>query len=196
MNPWLWLNANSGAIQSVLALVTIVVLAFTWWAIKIQADAARALKRVAIEQTEAIREQAEAALQSVAVTDAANRIAEKAVGLSVEQKMADLRPILIFEITLNQAIHITQNAIRNVGRGPATDVQISIGRAKDQMPKSYIPCRTLIGSGDQVSFAINREEFIRSGMTIYYSSLDGRRFASSIYVYEGSIKHDFEELKP
>ena len=59
MSLWTWLNTNSGAIQSILALVTIVVLAFTWWAIRIQADAARALTRVAKEQTKAARDAAE-----------------------------------------------------------------------------------------------------------------------------------------
>jgi len=189
MPIWTWLNANSGAIQSVLALVTILVLAVTWRAIKVQADAARALTKVAIEQTEAIRKQADAALQSVAATNDANR-------LSVEQMKADLLPILIVDIAVNQPVNLTKNAIRNVGRGPATNVQISIGMAKDEAPKSYIPCRTLIGSGDEVSFPINREAFMKSGVTIHYTSLDRRCFASSVYVYEGSVKHDFEELKP
>jgi hypothetical protein len=68
--------------------------------------------------------------------------------------------------------------------------------AKDEAPKTYIPCRTLIGSGDQVSFAFSQEVFRKSGLTIHYASLDHRRFASSVYVFEGAIKHDFEELKP
>ncbi len=70
-----WLNENSGAIQSILALITILVLAVAWWAIRIQASAARALMRVAIEQTEGIRKQTDAALQSVTATNYANQIA-------------------------------------------------------------------------------------------------------------------------
>jgi hypothetical protein len=67
MNVWNWLNANSGALQglfaivsAVLTAVTIVVLVVTWRVIKrqaiaseLQADAARALTRVAEEQTKA-----------------------------------------------------------------------------------------------------------------------------------------------
>lgn len=67
MNPWEWLGANAAQVQSIAALlvivltvVTIVVLWATWRAIKrqavaseLQADAARALTRVAEEQTKA-----------------------------------------------------------------------------------------------------------------------------------------------
>ena len=205
---WNWLTANAPALQSLAALVgealtflTIVVLIVTWRAIKAQADAARALIRVATEQTEVARQQtesikgqADAALKSVSATNAANRISEEANRLSVERMRADLLPILIFNYALDQPIHVTKNVIRNVGRGPAKDVQISVGRAKDEAPKTYIPSRTLIGSGDEVSFEINRELFKKTGMTIHYASLDGRRLVSSVYIYEGSIKHDFEEL--
>jgi hypothetical protein len=59
MNLWTWLNCNSGALQSVLAVVTILVLGFTWRAINVQANAARALTRVAIQQTQATRDAAE-----------------------------------------------------------------------------------------------------------------------------------------
>ena len=73
MNVWNWLNASSGALQglfaivsAVLTVVTIVVLVVTWRAIKrqaiaseLQADAARALTRVAEEQTKAAIDAAE-----------------------------------------------------------------------------------------------------------------------------------------
>lgn len=59
MNLWTWLNCNSGALQSILAMVTILVLGFTWWAVSVQANAARALTRVAIQQTQAARDAAE-----------------------------------------------------------------------------------------------------------------------------------------
>ena len=59
MNLWAWLNSNSGALQSTLALVTILVLCFTWWVINIQANAARALTRVAVQQTQAARDAAD-----------------------------------------------------------------------------------------------------------------------------------------
>ena len=97
MNVWEWLNQNSGALQSIAALLVVVltvltirVLWVTWDAIKrgalaseSQADAARALTLLAKEQTEVARQQNEAiakqsvaALQSATATDAANRISE------------------------------------------------------------------------------------------------------------------------
>ena len=73
MNVWNWLNASSGVLQglfaivsAVLTAVTIVVLVVTWRAIKrqaiaseLQADAARALTRVAEAQTKAAIDAAE-----------------------------------------------------------------------------------------------------------------------------------------
>jgi hypothetical protein len=215
-NIWQWLNQNSGALQSIAALsavvltvFTIAVLWVTWNAIKrgalaseSQAEAARALTllakeqtEVARQQTEAIAKQSEAALRSAAATDAANRISEEANRLSVEQMQADLRPILIRGSTFDQGTNMTRDAIKNVGRGPAKDVQISIGTAKDKLPKSYIASRTVIGSGDEVIVSINHQMFVEMGMTVHYASLDGRRFVTSIYMREHAIKHDFEELK-
>jgi hypothetical protein len=113
----------------------------------------------------------------------------------LEQIQADLRPILIFGFTFDQETHSTKDAIKNVGRGPAQDVQVSIGTAKDGLPKGYISTRTIIGSGDEVVISINRELFVKAGMTIHYGSLDGRRFATSIYTLENAVKHDFAEIK-
>jgi len=65
-NVWCWLNANSDALGSVSAVLTILVLSVTWFAIKrqataseLQADAARALTKAALEQTSAARDAAE-----------------------------------------------------------------------------------------------------------------------------------------
>lgn len=217
MHIWEWLNQNSGALQSIAALsvvlltaITIAVLWATWDAIKrgalaseAQAEAAHALARLAKEQTEVARQQtealaaqSEAALKSAAATDAANHISKDANRLTMEQIQADLRPILIYGYTFHQGQGLTRDAIKNVGRGPAKDVQISIGTAKDELPKGYIPSRTLIGSGEEVIISINHELFVETGMTIHYASLDGRRLVTSIYMHEvGAIKHDFEELK-
>ncbi len=216
MNIWQWLNQNSGALQSIAALsvvvltvLTISVLWVTWGAInrgsiasESQAEAARALTLQAKEQTEAARQQTEAiakqtaaALQSAAATDAANRISEEANRLTLDQIQADLRPILVFGFTFHQGQNTTRNAIRNVGHGAAKDVQISMRTAKDDLPKGYIPSRTLVGSGDEVIISINHEMFVRTGMTIHYASLDGRRFVTTIYMRDNAIKHDFEELK-
>lgn len=215
MQIWQWLNQNSGALQSVAALSVVVltlattaVLWVTWGAIKrgaiaseSQAEAARALTLVATEQTEvarrqtdAIAKQSVAASQSAAATDAANRISEEANRLTVEKIRADLRPILIFDSIFYPDQKMSRDAIKNVGRGPAKDVQISMGTAKDELPKGYIPSRTLIGSGDLAFLSINQQMFAETGMTIHYASLDGRRFATSIYMRDKAIKHDFEEL--
>ncbi len=75
MNAWCWLNANSGALQSLFAILgailtvaSILVLTVTWRAIKrqaraseLQADAARALTQVAEEQTRAAKDAATSA---------------------------------------------------------------------------------------------------------------------------------------
>lgn len=135
-----------------------------------------------------------AALQSAAVTDAANRISEEANRLTVEQIRADLRPILIFDSIFYPEQNRSRDVIKNVGRGPAKDVQISIGTAKDELPKGYIPTRTLIGSDDAAFLSINQQMFAETGMTIHYASLDGRRFVTSVYMRENAVKHDFEEL--
>lgn len=217
MQFWQWLNQYSGALQSIAALsvvvltvATVAVLWVTWGAIKrgaiaseLQAEAARALTQLAKEQTEVAKQQTEvvakqleAALRSAAATDAANRISEEANRLTVEQIRADLRPILIFDSIYYPEQSRSRNAIRNVGRGPAKDVQISIGIAKDELPKSYISSRTLIGSGDAAFLSINQQMFAETGMTIHYASLDGRRFVTSVYMFQNAVKHDFEELKP
>jgi hypothetical protein len=194
---------------AVLTVITIAVLWVTWDAIKrgalaseLQAEAARALTLLAKEQTEVARQQTDAiakqsmaALQSAAATDAANRISEEANRLTVEQIRADLRPILIFDSIFYPEQKMSRDAIKNVGRGPAKDVQISIGTAKDELPKGYIPSRTLIGSGDAAFLSINQQMFAETGMTIHYASLDGRRFVTSIYMQENAVKHDFEELR-
>jgi hypothetical protein len=83
MNVWGWLNANSGAVQSTLALVTIFVLGFTAWAIKVQADATRALERVADEQTKAAK--------------AAAISAEVQARLTADQLELSTAPLLVFE---------------------------------------------------------------------------------------------------
>jgi hypothetical protein len=66
MNSWQWLNTNSGAVQStaailaaVLTVVTIGVLIVTWKAIKVQADAARALTQTAERQNRLLSDQIE-----------------------------------------------------------------------------------------------------------------------------------------
>ncbi len=75
MNAWNWLNANTGALQGLFAIIamlltlaSIFVLTVTWRAIKrqalaseLQADAARALTQVAEEQTKAAKDAATAA---------------------------------------------------------------------------------------------------------------------------------------
>lgn len=105
-NGWGWLNTNSGAIQSMLAAVTILVLCFTAWAIKVQADAARALTRVAEEQTNAAKAAAEA-------TEAQAR-------LTAEQIEISTSPLLVFEPDERANNHLEW---RLVNRGPGVAFQ-------------------------------------------------------------------------
>jgi hypothetical protein len=106
---------------------------------------------------------------------------------------ADLLPILILD-TERLPPDTIRETIRNVGRGAAKDVQISMGTSKDDMPKTYIASRTLIGSGDEVMISIDQVLFHQAGMTVHYLSLDGRRFVTSIYRRYDATKHQFEEL--
>jgi hypothetical protein len=105
MDIWSWLNANSGALQSILALVTICVLFITWGAIKIQADAARALTKVAVEQTQA-------ALDAAAAT---NRQAD----LLASQLELSTAPLLVSEL---DSIRIGRIVV-NRGLGTAFQVR-------------------------------------------------------------------------
>jgi hypothetical protein len=66
MNPWQWMNSNAEAVQSIAALLAIVltvitigVLIVTWKAIKVQADAARALTQTAERQNRLLAAQLE-----------------------------------------------------------------------------------------------------------------------------------------
>lgn len=90
MNGWSWLNTNSGALQSiaasvavVLTAITIGVLVVTWKAIETQADAARALTRVAEEQTKAAQ--------------AAAAAADIQARLTADQLELSTAPLLVFE---------------------------------------------------------------------------------------------------
>lgn len=223
MDLWHWLNRNSGALESIaafvaafLSFVTICVLWVTWGAIKrqalaseaqaraseAQAKAADALKAVAdeqmeltIRQTTALNKQAEAALQAASATEAANRIAEESNRLTAEQMLADLRPIPVYTQSFSASVQATQEAIRNVGRGPAIDVQIALGAAKDELPGQYLPSRSLIGIKDEIPIALNPKFLESAAITIRYDSLDGRRFTTTFYRRGDSIKHDFAEYR-
>jgi hypothetical protein len=106
MHVWNWLNANSGAVQSVLAAATILVLGFTAWAIKLQADAARALTRVAVEQTNAAK--------------AAASAAEAQARLTADQIELSTAPLLIFE----PDARVNSHQWRLVNRGLGTAFQV------------------------------------------------------------------------
>lgn len=216
MHVWSWLKANSGALESIaafitalLSLVTIRVLWVTWGAIKRQAEAseaqvraADALKSVAEEQTEVVRQQsaalnrqADAALQAASATETANGISEESNRLTSEQMFANLRPILVYAHSFDPAAQTTHAVIRNVGRGPAIDVQIALGVAKDEMPGEYIPSRSVIGIDDEIPIAINPKLFESAAITVRYDSLDRRRFTTTFYKRGDSFKHDFAEYR-
>lgn len=108
MNPWIWLNANSGGVQSVLALLTMIVLGFTWWAIRLQAIAARALTRAADEQTKA------------AETSAAS--AEIQARLLADQLELSTAPLLVFEPD-DRAI---SQGVKVVNRGQGIAFQVHL----------------------------------------------------------------------
>lgn len=77
MNFWQWLNANSGALQSIAGIlaavltgVTIGVLIVTWKAIKVQSDAARALTQTAERQNRLLADQLELSTAPLLVFEA------------------------------------------------------------------------------------------------------------------------------
>jgi hypothetical protein len=205
---WTWLNSNATAVQALaslfgalLTLATIIVLVATYRAARAQADAARALTEVANrqtalakEQTETINQQTQAALRSASATETANRISEETNRLSLEQVKEDLRPMLVYAFVFDQSTHNTLPAIRNIGHGVANNVQLSIGTAKDDLPKQYIPqARSVIGASDEVFISIDRTMVQKAGMTIHYTSMDERCFTSTVYYLDGSIRQEFEE---
>lgn len=138
MQFWGWLTSNSQALQSlsamastVLTIVTIVVLIVTWKAIKEQAAEARALKDVAQRQTEVAWQQKEATVEQVRVSAEStvavrfsNQLAIEANHLATTKMRSDLLPILVFDSLFNQEAGILKDAIRNVGLGPAKEVQL------------------------------------------------------------------------
>ena len=97
---------------------------------------------------------------------------------------------------MDRKTHFRQSIKPNTThRQPCAWPYAYIGTAKDELPKGYIPSRTLIGSGDAAFISINQQMFVETGMTIHYASLDGRRFVTSVYMLEKALKHDFEEVK-
>lgn len=90
MNVWIWFSTNAEAVQSIAALLTMVlsaitigVLIATWKAIKVQAEAARALTLVAVEQTNAAK--------------AAAKSSEIQARLAADQLELTTAPLLVFE---------------------------------------------------------------------------------------------------
>jgi hypothetical protein len=120
MKLWCWLNANAGALQSIgtligvaLATLSIYVLSVTWAAIKrqavaaeAQADAARALTRVALDQTNAAIAAAAAAQQQ-----------SDLLSKQIEQSIA---PLLVAEPDDRQRM----NGYKLVNRGPGVAFKV------------------------------------------------------------------------
>jgi hypothetical protein len=130
MNLWSWLGANSAQIQGILTLVTIAVLLVTWWAIKAQADAARALTRVAEEQTRAVQASAVAA-------DIQARLLSDQLELSTA-------PLLVFEP--DDRLNRGQLKLVNRGQGIAFQIHLWQGGFEHFHPRfetgGYV-CRVL-----------------------------------------------------
>ncbi len=141
MNDWSWLNANSGALQSVLALVTIFVLGFTAWAIKVQADAARALTRVAEEQSKAAK--------------AAAASAEVQARLTAEQTELSTAPLLVFEP--DERVHNNEWRLVNRGQGVAFQVHLWQGGFEHFHPRE----------GTAYSCMVLNPSTLAPGMSIY-----------------------------
>jgi len=207
MHLWQWMNGNSGALQSIAAIVsllltgvTIVVLLVTWRAIRDQAKEARALTAAAKEQigvlkvqTMELTNQAYAASAASKATAVANELAVESNRLFQEQLLGEMRPVLVFAMTFDPERHATRDAVKNVGRGIAVDIQMCLGLPKDNTPGRYLSVRSVIGAGDEVAISLNQKLMRESGITIRYSSLDGRRFSTVIYMRDDSVKHDFAE---
>lgn len=209
MHVWSWLNTNSGALQSLFAMVsalltavTICVLIVTWRAIKTQAAEARALTavakqqtEVARQQTEAITKQAQAAGESIASLKQSNLLAIQANELALAKMRSDMSPILVFDSLFDREANIQRDAIRNVGSGAARNIQMSLGgNTPDDVTKQFIPSRTVLGASDAVSLGINHALLQKYGMTIHYESLDGRRFTMKVYSQGPAWRHDLMEF--
>jgi hypothetical protein len=70
------------------------------------------------------------------------------------------------------------------------------GMPKDDMPGRYMPIRSVIGAEDKVPVSLDPTFLRTSGITVRYTSLDGRRFATVLYMRDDSVKHDFMEYGP
>ena len=209
MNFWSWLNANSGGLQSLFAMVSSVLSAITigvslvtWKAIRTQAAEARALTEVAERQTEVAWQQKEAtveqtrvAVDSVSAMRVSNVLGTEAHNLALAKMRSDMLPILVFDSLYDREANIQRDAIRNVGPGPAREVQVSLGaNPPDDATKQYIPARTVLGAADAVSLGINPNLLREHGMTIHYESLDGRRFTMCVYSSGPAWRHELNEF--
>lgn len=176
MNFWCWMNANSGAIQSlaasagaILTIVTIAVLIVTWKAIKEQADAARALQIAAVEQTRA-------------AVDAA-RSSQLQSELLTSQLELSKAPLLVSEWRSGH-----QTVVVNRGHGVAFDVQYWVGtlELKDQSAISRPLISTLApGAESELRF-----DGYPKSWTISFRGIDGQeRWTTSHSGYEKPQEH-------
>jgi len=184
MNTWKWLIDNSAPLQSiaailvvVLTVVTIRVLWVTWDAIKrgalaseAQAEAARALTALAKEQTEVARQQTEAITkQSLA--------AMEQVALAKRQITETVRPILTVRLLSRQttndgSMQMTLRVV-NEGEGVALDVWWMYGKPSIEPHQRNRVEEGIIPPGVERILRVDEPIAAQEGVLIVYESLSG-----------------------
>ena len=175
---WCWLNDNSGALQSIasllgvlLTLSTIFLLAITWIAVKrqalaseAQAEAARTLTKVAIEQTNAAIDAAASAKRQSDLFSA-----------QIEQSLA---PLLVAEPDDRDG----SRAYKLVSRGPGVAFKVYVWRGGPEERKlspSLIAVQpSTLGPG---SFAYLLREPTWDVFTVIYKGMDREERYTVVY---------------
>jgi hypothetical protein len=182
-----------------LSFVTIVVLVFTWWAAKNQANAAREQAKAAeklIVVTEAQRLSNEQASEGlIAVTDAQRKAAEDAARAAKEQSALikaqleeSLRPVLVYEEGggVSTAVPCT---LTNQGEGTAFDVVWWYGRAGALTRMDQPVSTSILGPGYSAKITVDQSTVRSKEITVQYRSADGRLYQTFVsYSDHGPIQ--------
>jgi hypothetical protein len=161
MNVWCWLNTNSGALQSIVAVMgavltvaSIIVLFVTYRAVKEQADAARALTKGAEEQTQAAKNAAEST--------------KRQADLASSQLELSTAPLIVAKSGINPKANIQVHQLSNRGQGVAFQVGYWKGPHNLIGAEVFFINPSTLASGDCVDIAEREWEV----WTIRYKGID------------------------
>ena len=151
-----------GWVPSVLSIVTIVVLIFTW--------------RAALKQAKAAETLTESTKQQIRANEASASAAREQVEVARRQITESLRPILTF---LNGTI-AGQGCALNEGNGVALDVWWTYGNWGGKISERFELGRRLAPPGRDLRFTFDKQKMEAKGLLIVYRSLAGVTSATSV----------------